>query len=329
MVKNCQMGFITPKYWLAAVVHFFSFIVVTAFSIYKECCDGELNADWKLDKKERLDFFEFREKLFTQMIKYNPADNKYPGDASFRAYMVQNSKQRDRRVQSPVPTSRPPASELVDSTSRVKLVSRDMLKYALAQKNGDHTYRFSARILDQTQHLSKHFTMQFSRGSGNGAICQVCGEKCYSTCKSCGVYLHTPNVKTGFKTCYIDYHDVFCFGLCRCDKEPCFGEKNVDKVNITPQERSVNRAHILNLLVKPREEANAVSDSNNEDSESNNDDNNSSSSNNNNNNSSNSSSNHNNNNTTTTNNSDDGDKDVVASVPVDAPIEHGTVGVEV
>jgi hypothetical protein len=61
MVKNCQMGFVTPKYWLAAAVHFFSFIVVTAFSIYEECCDGELNADWKLNKKDRLDFFEFHE----------------------------------------------------------------------------------------------------------------------------------------------------------------------------------------------------------------------------------------------------------------------------
>ena len=52
MVKNTQSKFVTPKYWLAAALHFFSFFVVSAYSIYEECCDGKLNAEWKLEKRK-------------------------------------------------------------------------------------------------------------------------------------------------------------------------------------------------------------------------------------------------------------------------------------
>jgi len=44
--------------------------IVTAYDMYLECCEGKLNPDWKVDKP--VDFHLFRERLGTQMLKYDP-----------------------------------------------------------------------------------------------------------------------------------------------------------------------------------------------------------------------------------------------------------------
>jgi hypothetical protein len=37
-----------------------------------ECCEGKLNAEWKIEKP--LNFWQFREKLSEQMLEYKPAN---------------------------------------------------------------------------------------------------------------------------------------------------------------------------------------------------------------------------------------------------------------
>jgi hypothetical protein len=37
--------------------------IVAAYDMYKECCDGLLDAPWKVDEKDRMSYSEFRMKL--------------------------------------------------------------------------------------------------------------------------------------------------------------------------------------------------------------------------------------------------------------------------
>ena len=37
--------------------------VVAAYDMYKECCEGFLDSNWKIDEKERMSYSEFCMKL--------------------------------------------------------------------------------------------------------------------------------------------------------------------------------------------------------------------------------------------------------------------------
>jgi len=58
------------KYWHSPMNHAKALAIVTAYDMYLECCEGKLNPDWKVDKP--VDFHLFRERLGTQMLKYDP-----------------------------------------------------------------------------------------------------------------------------------------------------------------------------------------------------------------------------------------------------------------
>jgi hypothetical protein len=60
--------------------------IVAAYDMYKECCDGLLDATWKVDVKDRMSYTEFRIKLSQQMLEYDPKKNLYNGDDKQRAF---------------------------------------------------------------------------------------------------------------------------------------------------------------------------------------------------------------------------------------------------
>jgi hypothetical protein len=62
--------------------------------MYNECCDGELDATWNIDAKDRMSFAEFRLKLSGQMLQYNPLDNKYAGDITFQDFLRSNQSRQ-------------------------------------------------------------------------------------------------------------------------------------------------------------------------------------------------------------------------------------------
>jgi hypothetical protein len=49
--------------------------IVAAYDMYKECCDGLLDATWKVDVKDRMTYSEFRMKLSKQMLECDPNNN--------------------------------------------------------------------------------------------------------------------------------------------------------------------------------------------------------------------------------------------------------------
>ena len=69
-------------------------IIVAAYDMCRECCDGLICPDQAIPVKNRQTFLEFCQVLSEQMLEYNPRDGKYPGDERFRAVTQQNKKRR-------------------------------------------------------------------------------------------------------------------------------------------------------------------------------------------------------------------------------------------
>ena len=74
MIKNTANKYITWKYWHVPYLYVQSMSIVAAYDMYKECCDGLLDATWKVDGKDRMSNSEFRMKLSNQMLEYDPKE---------------------------------------------------------------------------------------------------------------------------------------------------------------------------------------------------------------------------------------------------------------
>jgi hypothetical protein len=68
--------------------------IIAAYNMYKECCDGLLDASWVIPVKKQMSFAQFRKKLSEQMLKYNPRNNHYAGDDKFWRYTQQHKLRR-------------------------------------------------------------------------------------------------------------------------------------------------------------------------------------------------------------------------------------------
>ena len=83
VIKNTGNRYITWKYWHAPYLHAQSLGIIAADDKYTECCEGNLDAAWAIDLKNRMTFSQFHIRLSEQMLCYNPVDNLYPGDKTF------------------------------------------------------------------------------------------------------------------------------------------------------------------------------------------------------------------------------------------------------
>ncbi len=45
--------------------------IIVCYNMYLECCEGELDAWWKVEKKDRITFLQFLLKLLEQMLTYD------------------------------------------------------------------------------------------------------------------------------------------------------------------------------------------------------------------------------------------------------------------
>ena len=83
MVKNAKIRYTTWKYWHVPFLHALSMAVIASYDIYIECCEGELDPDWKVDEKDRLSLRDYRLQLSEQMLTYDPKQQVYQGDGAF------------------------------------------------------------------------------------------------------------------------------------------------------------------------------------------------------------------------------------------------------
>ena len=69
------------------MTHAKALAILTCYDMHLECCEGNLNPEWKAHP---VDFHRFWEKLSMQMMKYDPRKREYPGDEKFRVSTQQN-----------------------------------------------------------------------------------------------------------------------------------------------------------------------------------------------------------------------------------------------
>ena len=192
--------------------------VVVAYDMYLECAEGSLTLNWKVDKP--VGFHRFREKLALQMLRYNPADNIYPGDENCRAFTKLPKQKRCKkpRLNS---TASLPASSILQSSKK--------------------------RLCGDLGQLNSHIAL-IQRLQKSGWLCGYCGEKCYQVCGICNTALHYHAPLDGMKVpCFFLYHDVGACGLARDDCQTMGTPKRKFKV---ADERSVesNRKSMKRMI---------------------------------------------------------------------------------
>jgi len=95
MISMAMIHYVTWKYWCAPFLHGLGIAVTAAFDMYSECCDRLLDPDWKVELKDRMSNISWRLLASEQMLKYNPANNGYPGDKTFRAFSKRPKRMRE------------------------------------------------------------------------------------------------------------------------------------------------------------------------------------------------------------------------------------------
>jgi hypothetical protein len=89
LIKNCNMFYVSWKYWHASKLHVQALAVVVVYNMHKEIVEeawAEFGFATKQEavKKCMLDFHAFHNQLVMQGLRYNPEDKKYKGDMAVR-----------------------------------------------------------------------------------------------------------------------------------------------------------------------------------------------------------------------------------------------------
>jgi len=187
LIKNCNLKYISWKYWHSAMLHALGLAIVTAYDMYKECATASLQ-EWKLAENNMMSFKEFRLKLGTQMLEYDPKKKQLPGDEMMCSYVQQSKEQRRKR-------------------SSGYTITPVELRAASATKKS----RLCGDLNKLTDHISSKVGYKDKRN------CVVCGQACYTKCELCGEFMHFGAGKNNNMNCHIDWHNTMMFGLCRKD----------------------------------------------------------------------------------------------------------------
>ena len=106
-ISRLDIKYTCWKYYHAALNHAKSLVIATAYDMYKECCEGTLDLDWKVSTRSMLSFNDFQQRLGKQLIQYRSADYHLPGDSWLRGAKATHI---DRRGRGSLLTWTPPSS---------------------------------------------------------------------------------------------------------------------------------------------------------------------------------------------------------------------------
>ena len=213
MIKNTGNRYTTWRYWHAPYLHALSIGIIAAYDMYIECCDGQLDPAWSLDKRKRMSYSEFRMRLSEQMLSYDPKQALYVGDEKFRDYTKQHKKRRK---------------------SDQSQVSEDNYPNIGVTVENLNNARMQGRFCDPTENVEHHF--QSFVNEKNKGNCEVCGNQCYWRCKICNKYMcvSPKRVWNGCK-CAFQFHREEFFGLARSDYLQVQGKSNIDNWRPAPE----------------------------------------------------------------------------------------------
>lgn len=229
LVKNCKLHYRSWKYWHSAMLHGKAIAIVTAYDIYRECCAGTLDAEWK---RTPVSFFRFRERLAWQMVHYTPKDLQYPGDEKFR---VSTQKPKTKRTK-PTSSTASVSSEYTTATG----VDRTSLDGATGRVCG-----FLDQLLAHEKSMSRINVQKKTH-----LKCLCCGEQTYYKCTLCPGEppLHVKKPDGRDNSCFLNYHNTATFGAWRGDWKVKAGNRRKDwkyptDLELREQARQMKRLH--------------------------------------------------------------------------------------
>jgi hypothetical protein len=249
LIRSCHIYYRSWKYWHSAKNHGTSLAIVVAYDMYKECAEGEICSEWKIEPKKVMDFHTFRDRLSTQGLEYSPILGRYPGDKAMRVYTKLSLRDRQRLFEETLipkrKAGRPSKASIRSLTStNDSIVTPEQFK--LGKRN-----RTKSRLCGDLGHLSDHLAT-FTEPAAKikyGKQCEWCGEATFTQCLVCGVALHfyPTTGKNKGKGCAIHYHNEMCFGLGYKDHQVLHKQAKPSWVEPTQHATHKNRQHILAL----------------------------------------------------------------------------------
>ena len=209
-LKNAHCYCRSWKYWHMADLHGKCIADCVAWDVYREACEGKLDPTWHVEEKDRLGWWEFRDKLSIQLLRYKPSNNVYPGDNRFRSFTITNKRRRRLHSTTDNSTSGTTRSN-VSSSSTVNLIQFNM-------SNVPRSRRHTPRLCGNLDRLEKHLKSVVKK-NGSGGFCDVCGKRAYVKCMLCDKHVHYfPQKGTQLdQTCFIKLHNESYFGLTKSD----------------------------------------------------------------------------------------------------------------
>ncbi len=232
LIKNLRLFYISWKYWHSAKNHGFNWSVKVAYDFYLEVCEGKLNESWKIDKP--MDSHTFQTTCALQMIRYDPKNNRYPGDDKFR--VVTKMMKKDRVLY---------GSQVCDYELCKECNIESGITICTLKRE---TRGVKTRGCGDLTKLCKHFD---SMKKIMRRKCAWCGENTYWGCSKCvgddgkEIPLHN-SVE---KNCFLMYHNTLNLGMGFVDHKITNKRKSAFK---TPSVRELkqNQAYVSSLLKK-------------------------------------------------------------------------------
>jgi hypothetical protein len=253
LIGHCHIYYRSWKYWHSAKNHGMSLAIVVAYDMYKECAEGEICSEWKINPKKVMDFHTFRDRLSTQGLEYSPIFGRYPGDKAMRVYTKLSLKDRQDMFQEPEILPRRTAGRpstaskrsMASSTMDTSIITPEQFQ------NGKRN-RTKSRLCGDFGNLHSHLETFYEPAAKikYGKKCEWCGDDTYTKCLVCDAALHFFPTKGNSKgkACAIHYHNEMCFGLAFKDHQVLHKKKkSTDWVEPTKYATNKNRLHILGL----------------------------------------------------------------------------------
>jgi hypothetical protein len=198
-------------------------VVIAAYDMYIECCEGNLDEEWFVPEKDRMTFLQFRMTLSEQMLQYDPKDQLYPGESNTR-FVTKMKKAKRKKPTAP-------------TFARGGVILENFKKAKTA---------VGSRLCGSLDDLAAH--MNSMRKTGNTSPCQVCGKGTAWKCDMCGEHMCVLNNRSfNGARCAIHYHNDSFFGLAKSDFKPLMNKAANQWVPPNPVQISRNAKHISTL----------------------------------------------------------------------------------
>ena len=269
LIKFSGMKYCSWKYWHASMLHVKAMAGTVAYDMYLECCEGKLNPLWYV--KKPMTFWQFRDKLGKQMLKYDPRFCNYPGDDRMRSYTAMNKEQRMKKGGSVGSSLSEPPSKKKKRTKRsdaaqkddsgntsdssedvITCVGEQVTGMQLHQMKGKKNSRLCGCLDDLLKHIHHVKKIKCAKQ------CEVCGKDTYTTCSLCpgnpGVHFFPTKGESKGQDCFVRFHSDDFFGLAKSDFTLFQGMKKRDWKPPSNRKMKQNAKHILELkkIMRPQ-----------------------------------------------------------------------------